>query len=100
MTTPQETLSSVVESTEPSIHVGVLAPILFTEQEVSFSTAVALAVRPAKMQRWAEATAGVLAALQRMVLTLTPEERASRRYYSNHYDFIEESCMAREMQRL
>jgi hypothetical protein len=100
MSASPEILSSVVQdSTEPS-NVGVSAPILFTEQEVAFSTAAALAVRPAKARRWAAANAVVLAGFHRMVLTLTPEKRAPRRYYSIRHDFLEDAAMAREMERL
>jgi hypothetical protein len=77
-----------------------LAPVLFTEQEVAFSTAAALSVRPAKTRRWAVATAVGLAALHRTVLTLTPEKRAPRRYYSRRHEFLEDAAMAREMERL
>ena len=94
MTAPPEILSSGAQGAEPSTQVGVSAPIFFTEQEVVFSTAVALPGRPAT------ATAVVLAALRRMVLTLTLEERAPRRYYSIRHEFLERACMAREMERL
>jgi hypothetical protein len=100
MTASQEILTSIAQGTEASTQVGVSAPILITEQEVAFTTAAAVAVRPAKTRRWAAATAVVLAALHRMASRVTPEERAPRRYYSNHYDFLEEACMAREMDRL
>jgi hypothetical protein len=100
MSARQEILSSLVESTEPSPQVGVSAPVLFTEQEVAFSTAAALSVRPAKMWRWAVATAVVVAALHRTALPLTLEKWAPRRYYSRRYEFLENAAMAREMERL
>jgi hypothetical protein len=100
MSARREILSSLAESTEPSPQGGVAAPVLFTEHEVAFSTAAALSVRPAKTRWWAVATAVVLAALHRMVCTLTPETRAPRRYYSRRHDFLENAAMAREMERL
>jgi hypothetical protein len=100
MTTRQETLSPGAQCAEPSTEVGGSAPILITEQEVAFSTAVAVPIRPAKTRPGAAPTVGVLAALHRMVSRLTSEEPAPRRYYSNHYDFVEEAAMAREMYRL
>ena len=100
MSARPEILSSPAGRTEPRPRVGVSAPVLFTEQEVALSTAAALSVRPAKTRRWAVATAVVFAALHRAVLTLTPEERAPRRYYSRRHDFVETAAMAREMERL
>jgi hypothetical protein len=100
MSARRENLSSLAESTKPRPQVGVSAPVLFTEQEVAFSTAAALSVRPAQTRWQAVATAVVLAALHRMILALTPENRAPRRYYSRRHDFLENAAMAREMERL
>ena len=100
MTAQQEILSPGAPGVESSTQVGGSATILITEQEVAFSTAAAVPVRPAKTRQRAAPTAGVVAALHRMVSSLTPEGRAPRRYYSNHYDFVEDAAMAREMQRL
>jgi hypothetical protein len=100
MTTPQEILSSVEQGAEPSGQAGVSAPILITEHEVAFSTAAAASVRPAKTRRWAAATAVVLAGLRRMAVTWRPKKQPSRQYYSRRYDFLENACMAREMERL
>jgi hypothetical protein len=99
MSARQEILSSLAERTEPSPRVGVSAPVLFTEQEVALSTAAALSVRPAKTRWWVPATA-VVAAVHRAFLTLTPEKRAPRQYYSRRYEFLEGAAMAREMERL
>jgi hypothetical protein len=100
MSARREILSSLAERTEPTSQVGVLAPVLFTGQEVALNTAAALSVRPAKTQRWAMMTTVVLAALHRTVLTLTPEKRPPRRYYSRRHEFLENAAMAREMERL
>lgn len=100
MSARQEILSSLAECTEPSPHVGVSAPVLFTEQEVALSTAAALLVRPAKTRWWALATAVVIAAMHRAVLMLSAEKQAPRRYYSRRYEFLEDAAMAREMERL
>ena len=100
MTAQQEILNLGAPGAEPSTQVGGSATILITEREVAFSTAAALPVRPAKTRQRAAPTAGVLAALHRVVSRLTPEERAPRRHYSNHYDFVEDAAMARAMQRL
>jgi hypothetical protein len=100
MSARREILSSLADSTERRPQVRVSAPVLFTEQEVAFSTAAALSVRPAKTGRWSVATAGVLTAMHRTVLTLTPDRRAPRRHYSRRYEFLENAAMAREMERL
>jgi hypothetical protein len=100
MTAQQQTLSPGAPSARPSTQVGGSATTLITEHEVAFSTAAAVPVRPAKTRPRAVPTAGVVAALHRMVSKLTSEERGPQRYYSNHYDFVEQAAMAREMYRL
>jgi hypothetical protein len=72
------------------------APILMTEQEVLFSSAAAVTI-PSKKN--ARAWVGLLR-LRRLVTSSTADERAAeRRHYSQHYVFLEQALMAREMER-
>jgi hypothetical protein len=76
------------------------APVLISEHEVALATAIALTPRPTTRRRWVEATQTMLAAMRR---TLAPPARESgpvRRDYPKRYAFLENACMAREMDRL
>jgi hypothetical protein len=95
-----ETLASVAPDTESSPKAGAAAPILITEQEVALSTAAAVPLRPTRIRRGAAAISAALAALRRMSEALTPDVREPRRHYPRRYEFLERSCMAREMERL
>jgi hypothetical protein len=75
------------------------APVLITEQEVVFGTAVAAPPRPTT-HWWTEATSVVVAAVPRMFATSAPDARPARRHYPKRYVFLENSCLAREMDRL
>ena len=82
---------------EPVVEPAVAeAPILITEQEVLFSTAAAVTV-PSKK------TAGQWIALlrpRRLSTRSTADERAAKdRHYPQHYVFLEQALMAREMER-
>jgi hypothetical protein len=84
----------VVQDAEPTlVNDGMShAPVLITEQEVVFSTAVAMSSRPASIsRRLIDAIRGVGAAVHR-----TPP----RRHYLQRSSYLEESRMAREMDRL
>jgi hypothetical protein len=76
------------------------APVLITEKEVLFSTAAAVPLRPTTTRWWSEATGVVVAAIHRMSLTSRPDGRQPRQDYPRRYEFLERSCMAREMGRL
>jgi hypothetical protein len=76
------------------------APVLISEHEVVLGTAVALRARPKSRRRWFAATNVLLAALQSSLAPSTHEGRPVRRDYPKHYAFLENACMAREMDRL
>ena len=75
------------------------APVLITEKEVLFSTTAAVPLRPTT-RWWSEATGVVVAAMHRMSLTSRADGRQPRQDYPRRYEFLERSCMAREMDRL
>jgi hypothetical protein len=76
------------------------APILISQHEVALGTAVALPAQPTTQRRWFEATKVLLAAMQRSPAPSTQEARPVRRDYPKQYAFLENACMAREMDRL
>jgi hypothetical protein len=83
----------VIEDDEPTVAKNGTsdAPVLITPQEVVFSTAAALS-RPASIsRRLIDAIRGVGAALHRP---------PARRHYPQRFSFLEDSRMAREMDRL
>jgi hypothetical protein len=68
------------------------APVFITQQQVLFSTAAARSSRPASIsRRLIDAIRVVGAALYRP---------PARRHYPQRFSYLEESCMAREMDRL
>ena len=75
-------------------------PVLISELEVALGTAAALRARPKNRRRWFEATQVRLAAMRRSPAPSTHEGRPARRDYPKHYAFLENACMAREMDRL
>ncbi len=75
------------------------APVLITEQEVALGTAVALRPRPSTRRRWIAAIRGLLAAVEHALVAPT-EDRPPRRDHPKRYAFLENACMAREMDRL
>ncbi len=67
------------------------APVFITEQQVVFSTAAAMSLRPASIsRRLIDAIRGVGAALHRP---------PARRHHPQHSSYLEASRMAREMDR-
>jgi hypothetical protein len=76
------------------------APVLISQHEVALGTAVALRARPTTRRRWFEAINVLRAAMQRSVAPSTQEGRPVRRDYPKHFAFLENACMAREMDRL
>jgi hypothetical protein len=75
------------------------APVLISEHEVALATAIALQPRPKPRGRWVKANQALVAAVQR-ALTPATGERPARRDYPRRYAFLENACMAREMERL
>ena len=100
MTATAETLALAAPDTESSPQVELPAPVLITVQEVAFSTAAAMPVRPTTLRHWAGAPSVVVTAMCRMLPTSTPDVRASRGNYPKRYSFLEHACMSREMDRL
>jgi hypothetical protein len=71
------------------------APVLITEQEVAFSTAAAVRIRPAKTPR------GLIAVLRGIFADTTANAEKPRRHYPpRRNSFMEHAAMAREMHRL
>jgi hypothetical protein len=76
------------------------APVLISQHEVSLATAVALRARPKTRRRWFETINVLRAAMQRSLAPSTQDARPVRRDYPKRYTFLENACMAREMDRL
>ncbi|HEY2198643.1 MAG TPA: hypothetical protein VGH69_13265 [Mycobacterium sp.] len=95
--TPDEAPETLDEARERLVSP---APILISEQEVVLGTATALRARPATRRRWFEAINVLRAAMQRSPVRSTQEARPVRRDYPKRYTFLENACMAREMDRL
>ncbi|OBF93000.1 hypothetical protein A5791_13090 [Mycobacterium sp. 852002-51163_SCH5372311] len=100
MTATAETLALAAPDTEPNPQVGVPPPVLITVQEVAFSTAAAMPVRPTTRRPSAGGLSVVVTAMRRMLAASTPDVRASRGDYPKRYSFLENACMSREMDRL
>jgi hypothetical protein len=75
------------------------APILISEHEVALATAIALGTQPQGRRRWIDVTHGLLAAIQRS-FAAPAHDRPVRRVQPKRYAFLENACMAREMERL
>jgi hypothetical protein len=76
------------------------ASILISEHDVLLGTAVALRARPTARRRWFEAISVLRAGMQRSLAASRQEARPVRRDYPKRYTFLENACMAREMDRL
>jgi hypothetical protein len=76
------------------------APVLISEQEVVLGTAVALRARLTTRRRWFEAINVLRAAMRRSPAPSTRQARPVRRDYPKRYTYLENACMAREMDRL
>jgi hypothetical protein len=91
-------LAEVRAGVDPVVEPAVLqAPFLITEQEVIFSTAAAVRAPNKKTaKQWI-----ALMRPPRLFARSTAHERAAKhRHYPEHYDFLEQALMAREMDRL
>jgi hypothetical protein len=72
------------------------APVLVTAHQVLFASAAARGLVPEKgLRRWMCA-AGAL----RRKFAISRSEARPRRYRPERYEFLDASCMAREMRRL
>ena len=84
-----------VAAVEPVTKEVTQTPVLITEQEVVFSTAAAVRIRPAKTRR------GLIAVLRGIFVDSTSNAEKPRRHYPpRRNSFWEHAAMAREMHRL
>jgi hypothetical protein len=68
---------------------------------VLFATAAALPLQPAKTsRRWTEVVRAIGASLRAAVVMSSDEARPKRQHYPARNDYLDDSCMAREMLRL
>ena len=88
-------LPDAVAAVEPVTEEVTQKPVLITEQEVVFSTAAAVLVRPAKTRR------GLTSVLRGIFVNSTANAEKPRRHYPPRRDsYLEHAAMAREMHRL
>jgi len=76
------------------------APILISEKEVVLGTAAAMPLRPTTIRWWTKATRAVLAAVHPIALTFSGQGAPVRRDYPSRLEYLKNSRMAREMDRL
>jgi hypothetical protein len=95
--TPDEARETLGEAQERLV---LPAPVLISEHEVALATAIALRPRPTTRRRWFGATHVLLAVMRRSLVPSTQEGRPVRRDYPKRYTFLENACLAREMDRL
>lgn len=69
---------------------------LITEQQVMFSTAAAVQL-PATTRRWTDAIGSVTGAVRAFFADL---REPAQRHHPKRYDYLENSLMGREMERL
>jgi hypothetical protein len=94
ISTPHGTPDAVA-AVEPVTEGVTQTPVLITEQEIVFSTAAAMPVRPAKTRR------GLTAVLRGLFVNSTANKEKPRRHYPPRRDsLLEHTAMAREMHRL
>jgi hypothetical protein len=84
----------VVEDPEHAIEAVGRPPVLITEHEVAYSTAVALSL-PRR-----ERTHSVIAAMRGVFLSASADAQPTPRHYPPRCDFLEHAEMEREMRRL
>jgi hypothetical protein len=95
MTSPSHGMPDAVAAVEPVTEEVTRAPVLITEQEIVFSTAAAVRVRPAETRR------GLIAVLRGIFVNSTANAEKPRRHYPPRRDsYLEHAAMAREMHRL
>ncbi|TDK88374.1 hypothetical protein EI067_27080 [Mycobacterium paragordonae] len=76
------------------------APIVITEKAVAFGTAAATLMRPTTKRWWTHATDAAHSAAQRIFLASTADRQQRSRHRQPRFDYLEASCMEREMRRL
>jgi hypothetical protein len=88
----------------PTAQTALLAPVpspdettLISEQQVLFSTAAAVALRPAKVSRW---TTAMKAVTDAMSVLFTESRSPAQHYVARRYVYLENAVMGREMYRL
>jgi hypothetical protein len=91
---PAEGRAGVERVVEPA---AARAPILITEQQVMFGTAAAVRVPDKKT---AKPRIALLRARRLFTHSTAHEGAARHRHYPNHYGYLEQALMAREMDRL
>jgi hypothetical protein len=95
MISERDESQDAVAAVEPVTEVVTQAPVVISEQEVVFSTAAAVRLRPAKTRH------GLIAVLRGIFVDSTANaEKPSRRYPSLRDSFVEHAAMVREMHRL
>jgi hypothetical protein len=88
-------MPDAVAAVEPVTEEVTQKPVLITEQEVVFSTAAAVRVRPANAHR------GLIAVLRGIFVNSTATAEKPRRHYPpRRHSYLEHAAMAREMHRL
>jgi hypothetical protein len=87
-------MPDAVAAVEPVTDEVTQTPVLIAEQEVVFSTAAAVRVRPVKTRR------GLIAVLRGIFVDSTANERPRRHYPPRRHSYLEHAAMAREMHRL
>ena len=95
----QNTGASPTPSPTPTQPQPQTAPTtLITAEQVRFSTAAAVALPPAKTRGFVDVMHEVLAKVR--AAFASSDVPPARRHYPSRYDFLEQSRMAREMDRL
>jgi hypothetical protein len=95
MTSTPHEMADAVTVVEPVSEEVTQTPVLITEQEVVFSTAAAVPVRPTKTRR------GLTAVLRGIFVNPTASAEKPRRHYPpRRNSVLEHAAMAREMHRL
>ena len=88
-------MPDAVAAVEPVTDEVTQTPVLITKQEVVFSTAAAVRVRPAKTRL------GLIAVLRGIFVNSTANAEKPRRHSPPRRDsYLEHAAMAREMHRL
>jgi hypothetical protein len=95
-TTLRPTSDTTAAPTAAAVTTPTSEVALITEQQVRFSTAAAVALPATKSRRWTGAIASLVAAVRSAA---GPPEPV-RRHHSERHAYLQNSLMAREMDRL
>jgi hypothetical protein len=96
-TAVRPTFELTAEPTPVSVVPATGGTTLITEQQVLFSTAVAVALPRVRPSRWAMAIKSVSSAMSALVTDSRPP---AQRYQARRCAYLENGVMAREMHRL